>query len=164
LPVPNHHNHNLAPGPIFGVHLNILKVAVLLIVAVAVISFVAFLIPDNKDNPSINPETPAPKADSPTTAERPETPKLAPNSDSPMPPVDPAIVSSLESTPLPVMVITTEIISLLNETGKETQIPAQTTIRVLERANLGSLEMEIGGKTFVGNESRLTGKARFVGK
>jgi len=76
----------------------------------------------------------------------------------------PTFVSSLENVSLPVTVITTEAITLLNEAGIETPISAQTTIKILERAKRGSLNMKIGGMTFVGNESRLAGKAKFVSK
>ena len=144
---------------------SILVVGILLIIAAVV--FVLVRSPDKSGETNSSPvdsESPALKSDSPKTAEKPDSLKRAPSPASPKPRVDPSIVGTLESTPLPVTVVTTEAISLLNEAGNETPLPAQTTIKILERAKLGSLNMEIGGKTFVGNESRLAGKAKFVGK
>ncbi len=145
---------------------SILVVGILLIIATVVVFAVVRSLdrPGKTNNPPINSELPAPESDPPKTAGKPDSLKPAPITDSPKPRVDPSIVGTLESTPLPVTVITTEAISLLNEAGKETPLPAQTTIRILERARLGSLNMEIGGKTFVGNDSVLAGKAKFVGK
>ena len=58
----------------------------------------------------------------------------------------------------PATLVTTERFELLNEVGKETPIPVGTIIKIQSRTDLGTLEMTIGGKLFVGNEIRLKGK------
>lgn len=109
-----------------------------------------------------------------STSQAPAVPAQGPLAERPadvlIPPVveapttDPVIMASLQGIQLPATIITIEPVSLLNEVGNETIIPAKTTITILERAKLGSLNMVVKGKTFVGNESRLIGKARFIGK
>ena len=73
---------------------------------------------------------------------------------------NPLILKTLESVSLPCTVIVTEEFSLMNSAGKETSIPVGTSIRVLSRKKLGSLETQIKGATYVGNESRLAGKVK----
>lgn len=73
---------------------------------------------------------------------------------------NPRILKTLESVSLPCTVIVTEEFSLMNSAGKETSIPVGTSIRVLSRKKLGSLETQIKGATYVGNESRLAGKVK----
>jgi hypothetical protein len=90
------------------------------------------------------------------------TPQVSPLSKAPQKVVDPSIVTTIENLPLPLKVVTSESISLLNEAGKETEVAANTTILILSRGKLGSLAMKINGKDFVGNESRLANKAKFV--
>lgn len=72
----------------------------------------------------------------------------------------PQILKSLEGVPLPCTVIVIEKFSLLNAASKETEIPTGWTIKILSRKKLGTLETEINGRLFVGNESRLAGKVK----
>lgn len=66
----------------------------------------------------------------------------------------------LTETELPVLVVTTEPFTLLNNTGKETSIPIGTKIAITNRSKGGTLTTKIGGSLFVGNESRLLGKIK----
>jgi len=68
--------------------------------------------------------------------------------------------SNLALIQYPVIVVASESFDLLNNEGKETPIAAGTPIKLVKRSELGTLTMEIGGKLFVGNESRLLGKIR----
>lgn len=73
-------------------------------------------------------------------------------------PVDEAL--DLASIQYPALVVTTQDFALLNKEGKETPIEIGTTIKIVERSELGTLKMEIGGELFVGNESRIIGKIK----
>lgn len=70
------------------------------------------------------------------------------------------ILNSLEGIVLPCNLIVTEGVSLLNSKGGEAFISSGSTIRVLSRKKLGSLEILFNGVTHVGNESRLAGKVK----
>lgn len=67
---------------------------------------------------------------------------------------------SFEGSEFPVSVNTTQPLSLLNKDGKDTPIPPGSTIKIVSRAEKGTLTMEINGAVFVGNESRLAGKVK----
>ncbi|MEI6654158.1 MAG: hypothetical protein WCP45_05265 [Verrucomicrobiota bacterium] len=69
-------------------------------------------------------------------------------------------LTNLEGVSLPLSVISTDEFTLLNEAGKETDIPIGTIIKISERGAKGSLTTEIKGKLFVGNELRLLGKVK----
>ena len=69
-------------------------------------------------------------------------------------------IESLEGITLPVTLDVTVPFSLLNAAGKETSIPADTSILVVKRSPSGTLTMRIGDKLFVGNETRLAKKVR----
>lgn len=88
-------------------------------------------------------------------------------SETPTQPETPAIpevrdIESLEGVSLPVTLDVTIPFSLMNAAGKETPIPADTSVLVEKRSPSGTLTMRIGGKVFVGNESRLARKARIT--
>jgi len=67
---------------------------------------------------------------------------------------------SVENIPLPVLVIVTDPVELLNATGKDVPIPVDTVIKIKNRTSHGTLTMEIDGAMFVGNEERLAKKVR----
>ena len=71
-------------------------------------------------------------------------------------------IESLEGITLPVTLDVTVPFSLLNAAGKETSIPADTSILIVKRSPSGTLTMKIGGKLFVGNETRLSKKVRIA--
>ena len=67
-------------------------------------------------------------------------------------------LKSLEGLDFPLPLVVVKPFELLNKLGKETTIAADTVITVVKRTEKGTLTMEINGETFVGNESRLSGK------
>lgn len=71
-------------------------------------------------------------------------------------------IESLEGITLPVTLEVTVPLSLMNLAGKETSIPADTSVLVEKRSPSGTLTMKIGGKLFVGNEIRLARKVRIA--
>ena len=92
------------------------------------------------------------------TAKNP-SPAHAPPDTKPTPPTA-GTVTTLDGVALPIYVISTARVDLLNEAGKEVPIPAGSTIRIEKRGAKGSLTMHIKGATFVGNEMRILGKVR----
>jgi hypothetical protein len=69
-------------------------------------------------------------------------------------------LNSLENIPLPVIVIVTDPIELLDASGKDVPIAVNTVIKIEKRAPLGTLTMKINNAIYAGNESRLINKVR----
>lgn len=61
---------------------------------------------------------------------------------------------------LPRSFITTHDTLLLEANATEALIPANTKVTIQKRSESGVLTLEINGKTYVGNESRIEGKIR----
>lgn len=84
-------------------------------------------------------------------------------------PTEPAIpevrdLITLEGISLPVVLEVIAPFKLMDAAGKETLIPVDTSVLVEKRSPGGTLTMKIGGKTFVGNESRLAKMVRIAPK
>jgi hypothetical protein len=71
-------------------------------------------------------------------------------------------LENLEDIPLPVTINVIAPVSLMNAAGAEISIPAETSIVVMKRSPSGVLSMNIGGKVYVGSESRLAKKVRLT--
>ena len=69
---------------------------------------------------------------------------------------------TFESASFPITIITTQSITLFNESGKETQIPPNTKIKILGRKKLGTLTMHISGALYVGHEESVIGKFKLA--
>lgn len=69
-------------------------------------------------------------------------------------------ISTFENNSLPLILITTDVFSLLDKSGKETVIPIGTKITIVKRRPQGTLEIYIDADLYVGNESRILGKYR----
>jgi hypothetical protein len=68
-------------------------------------------------------------------------------------------LESMEGMTLPITITTTSEVVLRDKSGKEVILPTGTSIKVSTRSEHGTLSMDINGALFVGNESRITGKA-----
>jgi hypothetical protein len=64
-------------------------------------------------------------------------------------------INSFEQMTFPVSVIVTKPITLLDRTGKDTLIPADSTLKIVSRGKKGTLTVDWNGVVFVGNEDRL---------
>lgn len=69
-------------------------------------------------------------------------------------------ITTLENEPLPITLVSTEEFALLDKAGKPVTIPAGSIIIVESRDPVGTLITRINGDAFVGNENRLSGKAK----
>jgi hypothetical protein len=69
-------------------------------------------------------------------------------------------LKTLEKIKLPVTLAVDEAFTLLDSSGKEVTISQGKKIVVLKRTESGIVTINIGGKLFVGNESRLAEKVR----
>lgn len=100
-----------------------------------------------------------PKPTQPETSQPPQVKSEA--SDDPKQDVitqEPQPITTLENTALPITLVSTEEITLLDKTGKLTIIPTGAIITVESRGSIGTLTTRINGALFVGNEERFSGK------
>lgn len=112
----------------------------------------------NSKSPSEENSRPRELDPQPAPAARKVSPKVIESQ--PTLPIQSVYLKSLDGIPLPVIVVTDDVISLLDATGKEFPIAAGKKILVTDRSPGGTLKMVIDSKLFVGNESRLSGRVR----
>ncbi len=76
--------------------------------------------------------------------------------------VKPIYLESLKDVTIPVKLEVIETFNLLDAAGKEVPIPVAESVVVQKRTPGGTLTMVIGGKPYVGHESRLSKKVRIA--
>ena len=73
---------------------------------------------------------------------------------------DSPVLQSLEGVSIPVLLVATEDVALLDQFGKETTLKAGAILKVQDRKARGTLSIESNNVVYVGNESRILGKVK----